>query len=72
MLSRIFFFKKKVGYSRPLFIYFRLFNTVDNNQMFNNILLMTGVEPGTSGIESDRSTNWATTTWAAALQIGIR
>ena len=26
---------KKVGHSRPLFIYFRLFNTVDNKQMLN-------------------------------------
>ena len=30
--------------------------------MFNKILPMTGVEPRTSGIEIDRSTNWATTT----------
>ena len=30
--------------------------------MFNKILPMTGVEPQTSGIESDHSTNWATTT----------
>ena len=30
--------------------------------MLNKILPMTGVEPRTSGIESDRSTNWATTT----------
>ena len=30
--------------------------------MLNKILPMTGVEPQTSGIESDRSTNWATTT----------
>ena len=49
----IFFFLKKVGHSRPLFIY---------KQMFNKILPMSGVEPQTSGIESDRSTNWATTT----------
>ena len=28
-------FFKKVDHSRPLFIYFRLFNTVDNKQMFN-------------------------------------
>ena len=48
---------QKVGHSRPLFIYFRLFNTVDNKQMFNKILPMTGVKPRTSGIESDRSTN---------------
>ena len=51
------YFFLKVGHSRPLFIYFRLFNTVDNKQMFNKILPMSGVEPRTSGIESDRSTN---------------
>ena len=33
----------KVGHSRPLFIYFGLFITVDNKQMFNKILPMTGV-----------------------------
>ena len=47
----------KVGHSQPLFIYFRLINTVDIKQMLNKILPMTGVEPRTSGIESDRSTN---------------
>ena len=55
-----------MGHSRPLFIYFCLFNTVDikqvNKQMFNKILPIIGVEPRISGIESDRSTNWATTT----------
>ena len=30
--------------------------------MFNKILPMTGVEPRTSGLESDSSTNCATTT----------
>ena len=30
--------------------------------MLNKILPMTGVEPRTSGIKSNRSTNWATTT----------
>ena len=36
--------------------------TVDSKQMFNinKFLLMTGFEPRTSGIGSDRSTNWAT------------
>ena len=58
----IFIIFLKVGHSRPLFIYFCLFNTADNKQMFNKILPMTGVEPWTSGIKSDRSTNWATTT----------
>ena len=55
-----------MGHSRPLFIYFRLFNSVDNKQvnkqMFNKILPMTGVKLRTSGFESHRSTNWATTT----------
>ena len=46
-----------MGHSRPLFIYFRLFNTVDNKQMLNKILPMTGVEPRTSDNKSDRSTN---------------
>ena len=53
----VLFFLKKVGHSRPLVIYFRLFNAVDNKPMFNKILLMNGVEPWTSGIKSDRSTN---------------
>ena len=57
ILDQIITFFKKVGYSRPLFIYFRRFMTVDNKQMFNKILPMTGVEPRSSGIESDRSTN---------------
>ena len=56
----------KVGHSRPLFIYFSLFNTVDNKQMFNKILPMTGVKPQTTGIISDHSTNWATTTSPSA------
>ena len=61
------FFFKKIKWAIPgLFIYFRLFNTVDNKQvkkqMFNKILLMTGVEQWTFSIDSDCSTNWATTT----------
>ena len=38
--------------------------TVDSIQMFdiNKFLPMTGLEPRTSGIGSDRSTNWATFT----------
>ena len=69
VFSRSFFLK--VGHSRPLFIYFCLFNTVDNKQMFNKILPMMGVEPRTSGIISDRSTNWATTTSRYILFIRI-
>ena len=45
-----------MGHSRPLFLYFRLFNTVDSN-CTHKFLLMTGFEPRTSGIGSDRSTN---------------
>ena len=56
------FFFKKWAIPGLFFIYFRLFNTVDNKQMLNKILPMTGVKPQTSCIESDRSTNWATTT----------
>ena len=55
-------FFKKWAIPGLFFIYFRLFNTVDNKQMFNKILPMTGVKPRTSGFESDRSTNCATTT----------
>ena len=56
------FFFKKSGPFPASFYLFRLFNTVDNKQMLNKILPMTGVKPQTSGIKSDRSTNWATTT----------
>ena len=53
----------KMGHSRPLFSLFSSFQcTVDRKQMFNinKFLPMTGFEPRTSGIGSDRSTNWAT------------
>ena len=50
-------FFKKWAIPGLFFIYFRLFNTVDNKQMLNKFLPMTGVEPRTSGIESHRSTN---------------
>ena len=51
---------------RPFPASFSLFSsfqyTVDSIQMFNinKFLPMTGFEPRTSGIGSDRSTNWAT------------
>ena len=62
LINNLSAFFKKMGLSRPLFLYFRLFNTVDS-KMFNiNFLPMTGFEPRTSEIGSDRSTNWATTT----------
>ena len=51
-----------MGLSRPLFLYFCLFDTFDNR--FTNALLnnspMTGFEPRASGVGSDSSTNWAT------------
>ena len=37
--------------------------------MLNKILPMTGVEPRTSGIKSNRSTNWATTTSLNSLSM---
>ena len=59
----VLFFKKN-GTFQASFLYFRLFNTADTKQI--NIrcksLPMTGFEPRTSGVGSNRSTNWATTT----------
>ena len=49
-----------MGYSRPLFSLFSSFQYTMFN--INKVLPMTGFEPGTSGIGSDRSTNWAKTT----------
>ena len=54
-------FLKKMGHSRPLFLYFCLFNTVDSKCSIY-FLPMTGFEPRISGIGSDCSTNWVTTT----------
>ena len=50
---------KKLGYSRPLFLYFRIFNTVESTYNFSP---MTGFEPGISGVGSNCSTNCATIT----------
>ena len=33
---------------------------------------MTGVEPQTSGVRSDRSTNWATTTALKIVFLGVQ
>ena len=46
-----------MGHSWPLFLYFRLFNTVDSKQMFDKRLPMTGFEPRISVVVGDRSTN---------------
>ena len=55
-------FFKKMGHYRPLFLYFRLFNTVDNKKWSIKDLPMTGFELWISGIRIDCSTNWGTTT----------
>ena len=46
-----------MGQSRTIFLYFRLFNTVDSKNVQYNYLLMTGFEPRTPGVGSNRSTN---------------
>ena len=43
--------------SRPLFLYLRLFNSVDSKHMFNINFAMTGFKPIASDIACDRSTN---------------
>ena len=52
----------KMVHSRPLFLHFCLFNPVDSKQCLIYILPMTGFEPRTSGVGTDRFANWATTT----------
>ena len=49
------FFLKKWAIPGLFFLYFRLFNTVDNVFM-NKFLPMTGFELRTSAVRSDRST----------------
>ena len=44
-------------HSRPLILYFHLFNTIDSKQMFNIKFAMTGFKSWTSGSGSDYSTN---------------
>ena len=46
-----------MGHSPPLFLYFRLFNTVDSKKINvrNKSLLMTGFELRTSGVGSNHS-----------------
>ena len=51
------YFFKKIGHSRPPYLYFRLFNTVDSKQCSIKFLPTTGFEPRTSGVGSDCSTN---------------
>ena len=54
--------KNDVIFKFPSFFFiFRHFNTVDSKKQYE-LLLMTGFKLRISGIGSDRSTNWATTT----------
>ena len=63
-LFHSFFLKKWAIPGLFFFIFLSFLYTIDSKQMFNknNFLPKTGFEPGTSGIGSDHSTNWATTT----------
>ena len=58
------FFLKIMGHSRPLFLCFYLFNTqlTVRNVQYKFFLPMTRSELRTSGIVSNRSTKWVTTT----------
>ena len=62
MLGSVIFLNGPFPASFSLFLSFQY--TVDSKQMFNvnKFLPMTRFEPWTSGIGSDLSTNWATTT----------
>ena len=46
-----------MGHSRLLFLYCHLFNAVDNKHFSIKTLLMSGIEPRTSGVGSDRFPN---------------
>ena len=56
----------KMGLSRLLFLYFRLFNMKQSTDEF---LLMVGFEPRISGVGSDRSANCVTTTAHLGLSL---
>ena len=57
-----------MGHFRPLFLLFSSFQ-YSWQYRFNKFLPVTGFEPQTSGIGSDRSTNWATTTALSCLKL---
>ena len=61
---KMFFFKKNEPFPASFSLFSSYQYTVDIKLMFdiNKFLPMTGFEPWTSGIGSDRSTNWASTT----------
>ena len=46
-----------MGHFRPIFLYFRLFKTVDSKKYSIKTLLMTGFELRTSGVKSDHFAN---------------
>ena len=75
--AEIFFLNGPFPASFSLFLSFQF--TVDSKQMFdiNKFWPMTGFEPPISGIGSNRSTNWATTTsteifFVAHLNVGAK
>ena len=57
-----------MGHSRPLFLYFCLLAVIVQYK----ILPMNGFEPRTSGVGSNCSTNWATTTARGKLLFEIQ
>ena len=57
-ISKIFY----MCHPQPLFLHFRRFYAVDRNKVLYKKLAMTGFELQTSGIGSNCSANWATTT----------
>ena len=59
----------KMGHSRSLFLSFCLFNF--NVEFVDEILPMLGFKPWISGIRSDRSINWATTSARKHLNLEI-
>ena len=67
----MFFFLKNGPFPASFSLFLSFQYTVDSKQMFdtNKFLLMTGFKPRTSGIGSDHSTNWATTTSHTQLYV---
>ena len=57
---KLLFFKKNGPFPASFYLFSSFHYTVDSKQMSNNFLPMTGFKPRTSGIGSNRSTNWAT------------
>ena len=56
-----------MGHSRPLFVYFCLFNTADSEEVIDKSLPIFGFKPRLSGVGGNHSTNWATTTAQGAI-----